>query len=241
MAKRRIDALLVERGLADSRQQAQAAVLAGEVFVGEEPARKPGQLVSDTSELRIAAAPRFVSRGGEKLAHALAIFELDVAGVVALDAGASTGGFSDCLLQGGAARIYAIDVGYGQMDVRVRSDPRVVVIERTNLRYVESLPEPIDLATLDLSFISLAKVLEPVRRLLRGGGRIVALVKPQFEATRAEVGKGGVIRDPLIHAATIGRVTASATALGLRVEGLTTSPLRGADGNREFLLLLRWP
>jgi 23S rRNA (cytidine1920-2'-O)/16S rRNA (cytidine1409-2'-O)-methyltransferase len=239
MAKRRVDALLVERGIVDSREKARAAVLAGEVFVGEQVAAKPGQLVDAAAPLRLAARPRFVGRGGEKLAHALTVFDLDVAGKVALDAGASTGGFTDCLLQAGAARVYAVDVGYGQIDYGIRTDPRVTVMERTNLRYLSSLPERVDLASLDLSFISLTKVLGAVHGLLAPGGLVVALVKPQFEARRGEVGKGGVVRNPLIHASVLGRVAWWAATHGFRIGGLTTSPIRGADGNREFFVLLR--
>lgn len=240
MAKRRVDILLLECGLADSREQARAAVLAGEVTLGGTLLTKPGHLIDEHADLRRAAPPRFVGRGGEKLAHALDRFRLDVGGRVALDAGASTGGFTDCLRQAGAARIYAVDVGYGQLDYRLRTDQRVVVIERTNLRYLDSLPEPVDIATLDLSFISLTKVLPAVARLLRPNSDVVALVKPQFEGQRAEVGRGGIVRDPLVHAAVIGRVAAWAVRHGFRMRGLTTSPLRGADGNREFLLWLRW-
>lgn len=239
MAKRRIDALLVERGLVESREKARARVLAGEVFIGEEPAFKPGRMIDERVGLRVATGPRFVSRGGDKLAHALETFGVDVAGAVVLDSGASTGGFTDCLLQSGAARVYAVDVGYGQLDYRLRIDPRVVVIERTNLRYVDALPEPVDIATLDVSFISLTKVLGPVRNLLRPGGKVVALVKPQFEAGRDEVGRGGIVRDPLVHASVLGRVATSAVEHGYQVLDLTTSPIRGADGNREFFLLLQ--
>src|SRR5687767_7681884 len=232
--KKRLDVVLVERGLAESRSQAQALVLAGRVpgFT------KAGTPADEAAELAVDTPPRFVSRGGEKLANALEHFELDVTGEDCLDVGASTGGFTDCLLQAGAARVYAVDVGYGQIDVRLRADPRVVVMERTNLRYLDALPEPAHLATLDLSFISLTKVLGAVRSLLAPGGRVIALVKPQFEARRGEVGKGGLVRDPLTHAAVIGRVASWAVAHGFRVEGLTTSPIRGANGNREFLMLL---
>jgi 23S rRNA (cytidine1920-2'-O)/16S rRNA (cytidine1409-2'-O)-methyltransferase len=239
MAKRRADILLVERGLADSREKARAVVLAGEVFAGAQRVTKPGQLLDEGVQLRVLSRPRFVSRGGEKLAHALGVFSLDATGVVALDSGASTGGFTDCLLQAGARRVYAVDVGYGQLDARLRADPRVVVMERTNLRHLQSLPELVDLAALDLSFISLTKVLRVVWGLLVPGGYVVALVKPQFEARRGEVGKGGLVRDPLIHAAVLGRVAGWAVGHGFRVRGLTISPLRGADGNREFLLLLQ--
>jgi 23S rRNA (cytidine1920-2'-O)/16S rRNA (cytidine1409-2'-O)-methyltransferase len=230
--------LLLERGLAGTREKARAFILAGEVFSGEQPVAKPGQMLDGDAPLRVLARPRFVSRGGEKLAHALAVFGVDVEGKIALDSGASTGGFTDCMLQAGASRVYAVDVGYGQIDVRLRADPRVVAMERTNLRYLEALPEPVDLATLDLSFISLTKVLGAVRGMLASDGMVVALVKPQFEARRGEVGRGGLVRDPLTHAAVIGRVASWAVAHGFRVRGLTTSPIRGADGNREFLMLL---
>jgi 23S rRNA (cytidine1920-2'-O)/16S rRNA (cytidine1409-2'-O)-methyltransferase len=239
MARRRVDVLLVERGLVPSREKARAAVLAGQVLADGQPVTKPGQLVDEAAVLTVTARPRFVSRGGEKLAAALTTFALDVSGLVALDAGASTGGFTDCLLQAGVARVYAVDVGYGQLEYRLRTDPRVVVMERTNLRYLTALPEPVDIATLDLSFISLTKVLDPVRHLLRPGGLVVALVKPQFEARPEEVGRGGVVRDPLVHAAVLGRVAAWAVNHGFRVRGLSTSPIRGADGNREFFLLLQ--
>ena len=238
MARQRIDALLVERGLVGSREKARAAVLAGAVLVGEQPASKPGQLVDERVALRLVARPRYVGRGGEKLEHALVAFAVDVRGLVALDAGASTGGFTDCLLQTGARRVYAVDVGYGHLDYRLRRDERVMVLERTNLRHLTALPEPVDIATLDLSFISLTKVLEQVRAMLRPGGHVVALVKPQFEARRQDVGKGGIVRDPLVHAGVLGRVAWWAAGHGFRVRGLTTSPLRGADGNREFFLLL---
>ncbi len=238
MAKRRVDVQLVELGLASSREQAQALILAGSVFAGEQPVTKPGHLLPTGAALRVTARPRYAGRGGEKLAGALAAFAVDPTGLVALDAGSSTGGFTDCLLQAGAARVYAVDVGYGQIDARLRADPRVRLLERTNLRYLASLPEPVALATLDLSFISLTKVLEPVRRLLVAGGLVVALVKPQFEAGRQEVGRGGIVRDPLVHAAVLGRVAAWAVRNGYRVRGLARSPIRGTDGNREFFLLL---
>jgi 23S rRNA (cytidine1920-2'-O)/16S rRNA (cytidine1409-2'-O)-methyltransferase len=226
---------LVERGLAASREQARARILAGDVLVDGQVAAKPGVLVADAAALEVRAAPTFVSRGGEKLAHALARFGIQVAGRVALDAGASTGGFTDCLLQRGARRVYAVDVGYGQLDWRLRQDPRVVVMERTNLRQLAALPEPIDLATLDLSFISLRLVLEAVRQLLQPAGEVVALVKPQFEAGRGQVGRGGVVRDPAIHRAVLDEVLGWAQAHGFGVRGLTASPLRGPAGNVEFL------
>ncbi len=242
-AKVRLDVLMVQRGLAASREKAQALILAGKVSVDGQPARRAGASVRDDAAIEVAAPPRFVSRGGEKLEHALDIFRLDVRGRMALDVGASTGGFTDCLLQRGAARVFAVDVGYGQLDYRIRNDPRVAVLERTNIRHLEELPggAKADIATIDVSFISLTKVLEPVARLLRPGAPVIALVKPQFEARRDEVKKGGVVKDPQVHAAVIGRVAAWAVRRGFRVRGLTTSPLLGPTGNREFLLLLETP
>jgi 23S rRNA (cytidine1920-2'-O)/16S rRNA (cytidine1409-2'-O)-methyltransferase len=239
MGKRRLDLLLLERGLVDSRDKARAAVMAGSVLIDERPAVKPATLVDEATSLRLLTGPRYASRGGEKLEHALNIFEIDVAGAVTADIGASTGGFTDCLLQHGASRVYAIDVGRGQLDLRLRHDPRVVVMEGVNARYLEELPEPVDLVTVDVAFISLRQVLPTTRRLIRPGGNIVALFKPQFEATRREVGKGGVIRDPQIHARLIGRFAAWCVKNGLRILGLTASPLLGPAGNREFFFHLK--
>jgi 23S rRNA (cytidine1920-2'-O)/16S rRNA (cytidine1409-2'-O)-methyltransferase len=231
--------MLVQRGFAESREKAQAFVLSGAVLVDGKPASKPGVLVPTGAELELLKSPRYVSRGGEKLEHALHAFALDVEGLVAIDAGASTGGFTDCLLQHGAARVYAVDVGYGLLDSRLRADPRVRVMERVNVRYLESLPEAADLATIDVSFISLEKVMPPLMKLLKENAAVVALIKPQFQARREEVGKRGVVRDPQVHAAVIGRIVAWAAAHGLRLRGLTTSPLRGPAGNREFFVLWR--
>ena len=241
MAKRRADALLVERGLVESREKAQAAILAGSVLVGQRPVAKPGALLDEAAELRLLASSRYVSRGGEKLEHALSVFGLEVRGLVAADIGASTGGFTDCLLQHRAARVYAVDVGYGQLHYRLRQDPRVVVLERVNVRHLQRLPERVDIATVDVSFISLEKVLPAVARLLSPVGRIVALFKPQFQAQRQEVGRGGVIRDPLLLATLIGRFVAWAVDQGYRLLGLTRSPLLGPAGNQEFFFLLRPP
>lgn len=218
-------------------------ILAGDVSVGGRTVTRPATPITEDAEVVVAAPPRFVSRGGEKLDHALEAFGLDVRRAIALDVGASTGGFTDCLLQRGAAHVYAVDVGYGQLDYRLRADPRVTVVERTNIRYLEALPGGVraDLATIDVSFISLTKVLEPVARLLRPGSSVVALVKPQFEARREEVRRGGVVRDPQVHAAVLGRVAAWAVERGFRVRGLTASPVRGPAGNREFFLLFRSP
>ena len=239
MSRQRLDVLLLERGLFDSREQARAAVLAGEVRADGRPVSKPGMQVSEAVELIVLARPRFVSRGGEKLDHALDRFGLDVAGRSVVDIGVSTGGFTDCLLQRGAARVIGVDVGYGQIDYRLRVDPRVVLLERTNARYLTALPVPVSMAVIDVSFISLRKVLGPVRDLIEPGGEIVALVKPQFEAERGEVGKGGIVRDPLTHARVIGRVVRWCVTHGLRVRGLTISPILGGEGNREFLIWLQ--
>jgi 23S rRNA (cytidine1920-2'-O)/16S rRNA (cytidine1409-2'-O)-methyltransferase len=239
--KQRLDLLLVERGLAPSREKARAAIMAGDVTVDGAKAIRAAAPVDTTAAIEVVRAPRYVSRGGEKLEHALATFAIDPTGLVAIDVGASTGGFTDCLLQHGAARVYAVDVGYGQLDYRLRQDSRVVVMERTNARDLTELPEAPDLATIDVSFIGLEKVLPSIVRLLRPGARIVALVKPQFQARRPEVGKGGVVKDPQVHAAVLGRIVAWAANEGLRFGGLTTSPLRGPAGNKEFFVLWAKP
>jgi 23S rRNA (cytidine1920-2'-O)/16S rRNA (cytidine1409-2'-O)-methyltransferase len=239
VAKRRIDSLLVERGLVESRAKAQALIMAGEVRVEGKAAIKPGALVAEEAVITLLQPPPFVSRGGIKLDFALGHFRLDVSSKVAADIGASTGGFTDCLLQREASRVYALDVGYGQLDYRLRKDERVVVMERVNARYPISLPEKVDLATIDLSFISVEKVLPSVARLLKGDGYLLVLLKPQFEAKRSEVGKGGIVRQPIIHARVIGRFVAWAVGQGFRVGGLVASPILGAEGNMEFFVLLR--
>jgi len=233
--KERLDVLLVERRFTESRTQAQRLIRAGSVRVAGQVSDKPGTRVATDVEITVQARPPFVSRGGEKLAAALTRFELDVTGVVAADVGASTGGFTDCLLQRGACRVYAIDVGYGQLAWRLRNDPRVVVMERTNARHLESLPEPVGLVTADVSFISLGLILPMAVRWLRPDGQVVALIKPQFEAGRREVGKGGVVRDPAVHQRVLERVLDIATELNLGLSGLMPSPLRGPAGNVEFL------
>jgi 23S rRNA (cytidine1920-2'-O)/16S rRNA (cytidine1409-2'-O)-methyltransferase len=239
VAKRRIDSLLVERGLVESRAKAQALVMAGEVVVGGNTVTKPGTLVAEEAVINVLQPPPFISRGGIKLEHALNQFQLDVTIKVAADIGASTGGFTDCLLKRGASRVYAIDVGYGQLDYRLRRDKRVVVMERINARYPITLPEKVDLATLDLSFISVEKVIPSVARLLKDDGCLVVLLKPQFEAKRGEVGKGGIVRQPAVHARVLGRFIAWVVNHGFRLGGLVASPILGAEGNTEFLLLLR--
>ncbi len=230
---------MVERGLVSSRERARALILAANVRVAGETETRASAMVAPGVAIVIEKPARFVSRGGEKLDHALTAFGIDVTGRVALDAGASSGGFTDCLLQRGAKRVFAVDVGYGQLHQRLRNDERVVVVERTNIRELESPPEHPDLATVDVSFISLTLVLPRVIELLGGGGDIVALVKPQFEAGRSEVSRNGVVRDPLVHATVIGRVAWWAVNHGLRVRGVSMSPLLGPAGNREFFLWLR--
>ena len=239
MAKRRIDSLLVERGLVESRAKAQALIMAGEVLVAGKPVIKPGTLVKEEAAITILEPPPFVSRGGVKLDYALDQFQIDVLSKVVADIGASTGGFTDCLLKRGASRVYAVDVGYGQLDYRLRQDSRVVVMERVNARYPITLPEKVDLATIDLSFISVEKVIPSVAKLLKNNGYLLVLFKPQFEARRREVGKGGVIKQPVVHARVLGRFITWITEHGFRLGGLVTSPILGASGNKEFFVLLR--
>jgi 23S rRNA (cytidine1920-2'-O)/16S rRNA (cytidine1409-2'-O)-methyltransferase len=237
----RLDQLLVDRGLAPSRAAAQALLLAGAVEMAGAGSRtlKPGQLVTPDAQLSVAPRPRWASRAAEKLAAALDAFGIDPGGLACLDAGASTGGFTDLLLGRGARIVYAVDVGRGQLLDRLARDPRVVSMERTNLRALATLPEPIELATLDLSFISLRLVLPAVRGLLSDGGCVIALVKPQFEAGREAVPRGGVVRDPTTHRAVLLRFAEHAAQAGLSARALIASPIAGADGNREFLALLR--
>ena len=242
----RLDQLLVERGFFATRSRARAAILAGQVRVDGRVVDKAGATVPPDAAIAVAADPiPYVSRGGVKLEHALRAFDLvkAVEGVVAADIGASTGGFTDCLLQHGARRVYAIDVGYGQLAWRLRQDPRVVVMERVNARHLApaDLPEPVQLVTIDVSFISLRLILPAARGILVPGGGVIALIKPQFEAGPADVGKGGIVRDPAVHRRVLEEVTAAAEALGFGLLGLTASPIRGADGNREFLALWRGP
>lgn len=238
-SRTRIDALLVERGLVESRQKAQAILLAGDIRVDGAPVTKPGIMVSNVAAVEVVERPAFVSRGGDKLAHGLKTFGFDPSGLTCVDLGASTGGFTDCLLQNGAQRVYTVDVGYGVLDYRIRQDERVVVMERTNARALEPLPEACDLAVFDLSFIGLEKVIPAVCHSLKPGADLIVLLKPQFQAKREEVGKKGVVRDTAVHAAVIGRFVLWATENRLRLQGLTLSPLTGPAGNREFLLHLR--
>jgi 23S rRNA (cytidine1920-2'-O)/16S rRNA (cytidine1409-2'-O)-methyltransferase len=242
--KIRLDQLLVDRGLAESRTRARALVLAGQVVVGENRVDKPGTRVPVASPLRVKGpAHPFASRGGLKLQAALEAFGLDPAGRTGLDVGASTGGFTDCLLQRGAASVVALDVGWGQLHPRLRSDPRVVVMERFNARFLEPrhMPQPAEFAVFDLSFISLRLVLPPVLACLAPGAWLVLLVKPQFEVGRERVGKGGIVRDEAARLEALEQVAACARALGLAELGRIPSPITGADGNVEFLLGLRVP
>lgn len=234
----RLDALLVERGLVGSREKARALVLAGAVSADGRRAERAAELVARDAALAVEASDSFVSRGGVKLEHALERFSIDVANRVCLDAGASTGGFTDCLLRRGARRVYAVDVGHGQLDWRLRNDPRVVARERTNVRHLEHLPESMELAVVDVSFISLRLVLPPIGRLVRDGGPIVALVKPQFEAGRRQVGRGGVVRDRAVHRQVLVDLWGWCTAHGFAPRNLTASPIRGPAGNVEFFLYL---
>ena len=239
MTKIRADQLLVSRGLADSRTRAQALIMAGAVFSGERKIAKAGDMLAEDAALEVRGKDHpWVSRGGIKLDHGLAHFGLDVAGAVALDVGSSTGGFTDVLLSRGAAKVFAVDVGTNQLAWKLRQDPRVVVLEQTNARYLasEQVPEPIDVVVCDASFISLAKVLEAPLKLARPGAKLVALIKPQFEAGRDEVGKGGVVRDPAVHERVCTETKGWIETQGWTVLGVTPSPITGPEGNVEFLL-----
>ncbi len=235
MPKVRLDDAVIAHGLADNRATAQRLIRAGEVRVDGQMADQPGMRIPQAAEVRLRDKPRFVSRGGEKLAAALARFPVPVRGTVAADIGASTGGFSDCLLQHGASKVYAIDVGYGQLAWTLRQDPRVVVMERVNARYLEQLPEPVELIVSDVSFISLRTIYATAVRWLKPRGHVVTLIKPQFEAAREQVGKGGVVRSSAVHREVLINVLASLRELGLGLRGLMISPLRGPAGNVEFL------
>jgi len=242
MTKRRLDLLLVDRGLAPSRERAQALILSGVVLVNGQPAGKAGGAIPDDAEIALRHADHpYVGRGGLKLAHALDTFGISVDGRLALDIGASTGGFTDVLLRRGAAHVVALDVGHGQIDWSLRTNPRVLVIEHLNARNLSlsDLPGQVDIVTIDVSFISLAHIFPRVPALLRPGGDVIALVKPQFEAGRSEVGKKGVVRDPAVQARVVEEAIARAAEVGLARAGATESPVTGDAGNREFLLHLR--
>jgi 23S rRNA (cytidine1920-2'-O)/16S rRNA (cytidine1409-2'-O)-methyltransferase len=243
-SKIRLDNLLVERGLAESREQAQALILSGTILVGDRPAYKAGTPIPVDAEIRIRGeANPYVSRGGLKLRGALDAFGIPVAGLTAIDIGASTGGFTDCLLRAGAAKVYAVDVAYGQLAWKLREDPRVVGIERTNIRHYNGagITNGIDIAVIDVSFISLKLVIPPVLKLLKTGAFLVALVKPQFEVGKDEVGDRGVVRDPALHQRVLAEIETFSRGLGLTVLGSCDSPLTGPAGNREFFICLKKP
>lgn len=233
--KVRADELLAQQGLAESRSKARAMILAGDVRVGDRVIDRPAEPLLPETQFTVAQPPPYVSRGGLKLEHALHAFDIDPTGLVAADLGASTGGFTDCLLQHGAVKVYAIDVGYGQLDYRLRQDERVVVMERQNARHLESLPEPVDLVTIDVSFISLAHILGTAARLIKPDGRVVCLIKPQFEAGKDGVDRKGVVRDDRVRRQVVQNVVGFAREPRLGVLGLERSPLVGPAGNVEFL------
>ena len=237
--KKRLDVLLTEQGYTDSRSRAQAIIMAGQVYVNGQKADKPGVSYEETVQIEVRGEScPYVSRGGLKLEKALRDFGVDPTGFVCSDSGASTGGFTDCLLQKGASKVFAIDVGYGQLDWKIRSDPRVVVMERTNIRYVtpEDLGEPLDLSVVDVSFISLKIVLPTIKNLLKpAAGQVLCLIKPQFEAGKEKVGKKGVVREPEIHKEVLDQFVALADSLAFTILGLTFSPVKGPEGNIEFL------
>ena len=242
MAKQRLDLLLVEKGLFPSREKARTAIMAGEVFVDGQREDKAGSMFREEAEIEVRGnALPYVSRGGLKLAKALEVFPISLFGRICMDVGASTGGFTDCMLQNGAAKVYSVDVGYGQLDWKLRNDPKVVCMEKTNIRYVkpEDVAERISFVSIDVSFISLSKVLPAVRELMTEEGELVCLIKPQFEAGREKVGKKGVVRDPAVHEEVIEAVLRYAADVRLVPSGLTFSPVKGPEGNIEYLLYLK--
>ena len=240
--KKRLDILVTERGLAESREKAKALIMAGDVYVDQQKADKPGDLYPEEATIEVRGKGlKYVSRGGLKLEKAMAEFPISLSGLVCMDVGASTGGFTDCMLQNGAKKVYAVDVGYGQLAWSLRTDPRVVNLERTNARYLsqEQVPEPIDFFSVDVSFISLSLILPAVRPLLAENARAVCLIKPQFEAGREKVGKKGVVRDPAVHQEVIEKILSFALENGYSVLGLTFSPVKGPEGNIEYLAYLQ--
>ena len=239
--KARLDTTLVARGLIDSRELARSVIMAGHVIVDGDREDKPGRLVTQEAKIEVRNfEKKYVSRGGYKLEKAIEEFGIELTGAICIDGGASTGGFTDCMLQEGSKKVYAVDVGYGQLAWSLRSDPRVVCLERTNLRYLsaEQVPDVIDFASVDVSFISLALVIPPIAALMKDGGQIAALIKPQFEAGREKVGKKGVVRDVETHIEVMERIVSLAPKFGLSVGGLTYSPIKGPEGNIEFLIHL---
>ena len=241
MEKQRLDILMVEKGLAPSREKAKALIMAGDVYIKEVKYDKAGQLVDVESEITVRRQMPYVSRGGFKLEKAMQLFPIDLQGKVCMDIGASTGGFTDCMLQNGAAKVYSVDVGYGQLAWKLRTDERVVNLERTNIRYIteEQIPQPVDFMSVDVSFISLRLVLPAVQPFLKADGAVVALIKPQFEAGREKVGKKGVVRDPKVHKEVIQTIYDFVLELGWIPTGLTYSPIRGPEGNIEYLLYIK--
>ena len=240
--KTRLDVLLVERGFVESRQKAQAVIMAGSVFVAGQRVDKPGTSVANEAEIEVRGhVLRYVSRGGLKLEKAMKSFPLTLEGKICADIGASTGGFTDCMLQNGAVKVYSVDVGYGQLDWKLRNDPRVVCMERTNARYLthEEIPDELDFASIDVSFISLKLIFPALHGLLREGGEIACLIKPQFEAGREKVGKKGVVRDPAVHLEVLENFLVHAKESGFTVVDVTYSPIRGPEGNIEYLGYLR--
>lgn len=240
--KERLDVLLVKNGLAPSREKAKALIMAGDVFVENQREDKPGSTFSDTAKIEVRGNKlKYVSRGGLKLEKALSVFPVSPDGRVCMDIGASTGGFTDCMLQNGAAKVYAVDVGYGQFAYQLRQDPRVVCMEKTNIRYVtpDQIDDPISFASVDVSFISLTKVLPPVKLLLSDDADMVCLIKPQFEAGREKVGKKGVVRDPAVHREVIETIVSFALEAGFLIKGLDYSPVKGPEGNIEYLLWIQ--
>lgn len=235
MSKTRLDRAMTERGLCENIDKARAMIMAGDVLVNGQREMRAGRQIADADDIALKEKPRFVSRGGEKLDGALTAFNIDVSGMVAADFGSSTGGFTDCLLQRGAEKVYAIDVGYGILDERIRTHDRVLSMERTNARHLQSLPEPIDIVVIDVSFISLNLIFPAVMRVLKPGGVCVPLIKPQFEAAPENIGKRGVVRDPAVHEDVLRNVLGYASEHGLTSRGLIGSPLRGPNGNIEFL------
>ena len=240
--KKRLDLLMVERALAPSREKAKAYIMAGQVYVDGQKEDKAGSMFTETVKVEVRGNTLpYVSRGGLKLEKAMNEFDVSLEGKVCMDVGASTGGFTDCMLQNGAVKVYSVDVGHGQLDWKLRNDERVVCMEKTNIRYVtpEDIEEPVDFSSIDVSFISLTKVLLPVWNLLKNGGRVVCLVKPQFEAGREKVGKKGVVRDKKVHEEVVCHIMTYALSMGFEILGLSYSPIKGPEGNIEYLLYLQ--
>ena len=242
--KERLDVLLVKRGLAESREKAKAIIMTGNVFVEEQREDKAGSTFAEDAQIRIKGTPmKYVSRGGYKLEKAMELWHVPLQDKLCMDVGSSTGGFTDCMLQNGAVKVYAIDVGTNQLAWKLRQDERVVSMEKTNIRYVtpEDIADPIDFSSIDVAFISLTKVLIPVWNLLKNGGRVVCLVKPQFEAGREKVGKKGVVRDKKVHEEVVCHIMTYALSMGFEILGLSYSPIKGPEGNREYLLYIEKP